>query len=40
MPVCPHTGEATEVPCNTSCFKDPGVPIKYPEYISHRSLAW
>mmetsp|Transcript_16517 Transcript_16517/g.28549 ORF Transcript_16517/g.28549 Transcript_16517/m.28549 type:complete len:483 (-) Transcript_16517:10-1458(-) len=40
MPVCPHTGEATEVPCNTSCFQDSGVPIKYAEYISHRSLAW
>ncbi|CAJ1383877.1 unnamed protein product [Effrenium voratum] len=40
MPVCPHTGEATEVPCNTSCFEVPGTPIKYPEYISHRSLAF
>jgi len=40
MPVCPHTGRATEEPCNTSCFVEPNVPIKYPEYISHRSLAW
>ncbi|CAE7746029.1 unnamed protein product [Symbiodinium sp. CCMP2456] len=40
MPVCPHTGRATEEPCNTSCFVESNVPIKYPEYISHRSLAW
>ncbi|CAL1126055.1 unnamed protein product [Cladocopium goreaui] len=40
MPVCPDTGEASEAPCETSCFVEPGVPLKYPEYISHRSLAW
>ncbi|CAK8998972.1 Uncharacterized protein SCF082_LOCUS5864 [Durusdinium trenchii] len=40
MPVCPETNEASEAPCETSCFVEPGVPLKYPEYISHRSLAW
>lgn len=40
MPVCPETGEASEAPCETSCFVEAGVPLKYPEYISHRSLAW
>eukprot|EP00440_Ansanella_granifera_P039220 gb/GFBE01042551.1/.p1 GENE.gb/GFBE01042551.1/~~gb/GFBE01042551.1/.p1 ORF type:complete len:615 (+),score=87.21 gb/GFBE01042551.1/:1-1845(+) len=40
MPVCPATGNASEEPCFNSCFTEPGVPVKYAEYISHQSLAW
>lgn len=25
--------EASEAPCETSCFVEPGVPLKYPEHL-------
>jgi len=40
LPVCPSTGVASEQPCHDSCYVAPGVPVKYAEYISHRSFAW
>ena len=38
MPVCPSTGEASEVPCETSCFVEPGVPVKYAEPLETKAL--